>query len=79
MNEEIDFGTNGIVLIESDWNLKRITFLKRIADALVLIESDWNLKQRKSLTVQPCLIVLIESDWNLKRIKAPWKEWANRY
>ena len=33
------------VLIESDWNLKRIERTINRASTTVLIESDWNLKQ----------------------------------
>ena len=32
------------VLIESDWNLKKVEKLRRWQQEPVLIESDWNLK-----------------------------------
>ena len=34
----------GIVLIESDWNLKHEEVAEAILKVTVLIESDWNLK-----------------------------------
>ena len=55
------------VLIESDWNLKKMVASLRIIALSVLIESDWNLKYiygfRRRYRQLP---VLIESDWNLK-------------
>ena len=33
-----------LVLIESDWNLKKISLTVFLAADSVLIESDWNLK-----------------------------------
>ena len=40
----------GIVLIESDWNLKKTKRRKYIHWSIVLIESDWNLKGEASCT-----------------------------
>ena len=39
----------GIVLIESDWNLKYDVSSSLIQNGSVLIESDWNLKFKKQL------------------------------
>ena len=41
----------GIVLIESDWNLKKTKRRKYIHWSIVLIESDWNLKPEARSTV----------------------------
>ena len=59
----------GIVLIESDWNLK--FSVKEIGKAFktVLIESDWNLKIVCAVAMAWYVKVLIESDWNLKVVK----------
>ena len=55
-----------LVLIESDWNLKRDWQELVCGVVPVLIESDWNLKFcAKLVKIMPCF-VLIESDWNLK-------------
>ena len=56
----------GLVLIESDWNLKFEVIEKEEVKSLVLIESDWNLKLLHLLSRQLPCCVLIESDWNLK-------------
>ena len=56
------------VLIESDWNLKKIMFSISQVSVAVLIESDWNLKLNPSTIEKLPTVVLIESDWNLKEI-----------
>ena len=54
------------VLIESDWNLKKVSLICLLAKSLVLIESDWNLKSLQKVHTGERYTVLIESDWNLK-------------
>ena len=54
------------VLIESDWNLKKISLTVFLAADSVLIESDWNLKVTRRQCLKVRKSVLIESDWNLK-------------
>ena len=71
-----------MVLIESDWNLKKDAKLIGVIEALVLIESDWNLKESTPRIKTLTFSVLIESDWNLKAIKkmpfAAYGECINR-
>ena len=68
-----------VVLIESDWNLKRTVSLLTFTNCSVLIESDWNLKLTVILTVLPDASVLIESGWNLKRFKLILRNAQNQY
>ena len=43
-----------MVLIESDWNLKKASDSAFAISVTVLIESDWNLKVRRSNHHQSC-------------------------
>ena len=54
------------VLIESDWNLKKIMVARSFPEHPVLVESDWNLKMLSQLIDYVLAAVLIESDWILK-------------
>ena len=53
-------------LIESDWNLKKDSWLTHDHAIVGLIESDWNLKESGHVSECCRLDGLIESDWNLK-------------
>ena len=68
--------TEGLVLIESDWNLKRRPVGGHDNAEKVLIESDWNLKFLNVYVVVVHSIVLIESDWNLKYFSATYFTWS---
>ena len=61
-----DFLIQQIVLIESDWNLKKNGNSLGRQQVVVLIESDWNLKLFSDYSSSSMSSVLIESDWNLK-------------
>ena len=64
-----DSTSRGIVLIESDWNLKTFVWNKVTNQNEVLIESDWNLKIVCAVGMGWYIKVLIESDWNLKPLE----------
>ena len=54
------------ILIESQWNLKGVSYHEIFNEIKILIESQWNLKQQRMEDCISISVILIESQWNLK-------------
>ena len=59
-------GINGLVLIETLWNVKIIDVHVYISTSIVLIETLWNVKHSTSSFPIAAVTVLIETLWNVK-------------
>ena len=57
---------DGLVLIETYWNVKSGVLSISRLPVNVLIETYWNVKAQKNLIFLSVLVVLIETYWNVK-------------
>ena len=57
-----------VVLIETLWNVKRISDITLISTGLVLIETLWNVKTVHLIQHKLLMWVLIETLWNVKKV-----------
>ena len=53
------------ILIESKWNLNKLSYNKKRLELEILIESKWNLNYDEVRRLNMANVILIESKWNL--------------